>query len=436
MNKHLKNLFFAIFSLLAIIITSLVLIIYSGYKIDFAHFRLVKTGSLYINTDPSKADIYLNDKKISQKTPTIINQLNPEIYNLKIVKNGYQEWEQQIKIEPSITSFVNYDLVLKDIELSPTNEFGDNMYYSSNNKYIAYIKNDELENNVLYIYDVTEKSEFNVFETNKKIKDVSWSKQNSKLLLNIEDKLYILDINKIPVINKITSSDLINLSNYLENIEKVYWNENNDVSLIVKAQSDIYYFNIDSKKIELINKNFDNDLIYLNNDIYYLDNGQVIKQRLSDGSLYKYDKRIENIKSIRYENNSFILLDENAFYVFNKDLNNEYIKTLGSNIKLDKNYIISWNDYELNVYDKKEKASKFAMRYSQKILDLDFCLKNYIILILENDIKIVNIGDNINELDIIPNKSNILKVIAIDNKTIYVIYKENEQNMISSIELQ
>lgn len=440
MNKKLKFICFFSFTIFSFIVTGLTLVVYSGYKIDFKNIRLVKTGSLYVNTNPGKTEIYLNNKKISQKTPTIINQLNPGEYNIKLVKEGYKEWEQKVEIIPSITSFVNYDLVLKDIELSPTNEFGENTYYSSDNKYISYVRyNEETKLNNIYVYDVLAKNEFNIYSTDKQIKKISWSRKNSKLLIEMDNKFYILDINIIPVINKISSNNLINVNNFVKSIDTIFWNEDDDYKIVIKSGKSIYSFNFQSNETKLIDNNFSqNNLVYIGNNIYYIDNLSIVEKSLSSNFIYSYnDLKIDNIDNISYINSNFVLhnSNNNILYVF-KDLKNESIKVTGRNIKLDRNYIISWDDYEFNVYDRKEKVVKFTTRYSQKILDVDFYSKNYAILILEKDIKLINIGDNVNELDIISNKNNISKVMSFDNKTVFVVYKENGKNIISNLSLQ
>ncbi len=439
MNKKLRLVSVFLFTTLSISVTALTLIVYSGYRIDFKNFRLIQTGSLYINTNPNKTEIYLNDKKINQKTPAIVNQLTPGEYNLKLVKNGYKEWEQKVEITPSITSFVNYDLVLKDIELSPANEFGENTYYSSDNKYISYVRyNTETKLNNIFIYDVLTKEEFNVYSTSKQIKKISWSRRNTKLLINMEDKLFILDINMIPIFNNISSDRLINLDNFVKNIDNIYWNEFNDYEIIIKSGKSIYSMDLQSNTVKLIDDQFEkNNLVYVNDNIFYIKNTSIIEKNLSSGFVYSYDDLgVDDVQDILYLDGEFVLSNNNnSFYIF-KDFKNDYTKITGKNIKIDKNYIISWNDYEFNVYDRKEKSVKFTTRYSQKILDIDFYSKNYAILILENDIKLINIGDNVNELDIISNKNNISKVISFDNKSVFVVYKDKGKNIISNLNLQ
>lgn len=439
MNKKIKLICLILFTILSFSVTGLTLVIYSGYKIDFKNFRLIKTGSLYINTNPGKTEIYINNEKFSQKTPTIINQLNPGVYSVRLIKEGYKEWEQTIEIIPSITSFINYDLVLKDIELSPANEFGENIHYSNDNRYISYVRHDnETSVNNIYIYDVLEKNEVMVYSTEKKIEKVSWSKKNSKLLIEMDEKFFILDINIIPIINKISSDGLINLNNFIKNIDNVFWNEEDDYKTIIKSGEKIYSFNIQTNEVRMISDSFkENNLIYINNTIYYTKNSLVVEEGLSNESIFTYNNlNINNVKDIKYINENFILETyNNILYVF-KNFKNKEIKVSGENIKIDKNYIISWDDHEFNVYDKKEKIVKFTTRYSQKILDIDFYSKNYAILILEKDIKLINIGDNVNELDIISNKNNITKVMSFDNKSVFVIYEKDNKNIISNLSLQ
>ena len=66
----------------------------SGIAFDFSSRRLVKTGSFVINTDPNKAEIFLNGA-LARKNSGNIKFLTPGEYDIKIQAPGYFDWTKR-----------------------------------------------------------------------------------------------------------------------------------------------------------------------------------------------------------------------------------------------------------------------------------------------------------------------------------------------------
>lgn len=440
MNKKIKFIFLVVFSILAVLTTAFVIITYSGYKIDLKYMRLLKTGSIYINTNPTKADIYIDGKKVNQKTPIIVNHITPGIHNIKLEKKGYKTWETDIDVPSEITTFLNYELIYQDIELNKPNELSnDSLFFSNNEKYIAYVKNEDSLNNI-YVYNIISQEEFKVYSTEKSIDNIIWSPDNKKILVNLNDKFLILNLSivELPVIEKIQSYKLTNLNNIVSNIKSVLWNQTDDSILVNTEDNVLYKANLVNEEVKKINiKDFNSIGLFVGDKIIYINkNNKVIEYNISNNIVNEY-KEYNGIKSITYRDGYIIFLDnQGTFNLFKKDLKSEPIKLTGNKIEFEKSKIIAFNDSEINIYDGRENVLNNTLRYSQKIIDIDFYNDNYIVLILSNGIKLINIdSNNINELDIISNLTKIEKVIVVDTR-INIIYKDNNGYMVSHIDIK
>ena len=75
-----------------------------GYKIDWQQQTLEKTGFILLESYPRGASVVLNDKDISRKTSVIIKRLLPDIYNIKLTKEGYLEWVGDVEVKSGLVS--------------------------------------------------------------------------------------------------------------------------------------------------------------------------------------------------------------------------------------------------------------------------------------------------------------------------------------------
>jgi len=55
-------------------------------------------GTFLLRTIPNNANVFLNDKKTNNKTPSSIQNLLPGSYNLRIEKEGYRKWNKNLPI--------------------------------------------------------------------------------------------------------------------------------------------------------------------------------------------------------------------------------------------------------------------------------------------------------------------------------------------------
>jgi len=69
-----------------------------GFIINPQTLRLVKTGLVYVSTNPPDATVYIDGRMSHQKTPTILRDLPPGKHFIRIELSGYNDWERDIPI--------------------------------------------------------------------------------------------------------------------------------------------------------------------------------------------------------------------------------------------------------------------------------------------------------------------------------------------------
>ncbi len=70
-----------------------------GYKFNAHTFKFVKTGLIYIKTQPEGAKIYLNNQLIPQKSPASIQELIPGAYKITLELARHYPWKGEISVE-------------------------------------------------------------------------------------------------------------------------------------------------------------------------------------------------------------------------------------------------------------------------------------------------------------------------------------------------
>jgi len=70
-----------------------------GYQFDRRTFTFTKTGLIVLKTQPPGAGIYLDQRLMSDKTPTTINELLPGTYNIRLELENHYPWHDDVKVE-------------------------------------------------------------------------------------------------------------------------------------------------------------------------------------------------------------------------------------------------------------------------------------------------------------------------------------------------
>lgn len=94
-----------------------------GYKIDYAAFKIYKTGMIYVKSNPSGASIYINGRPHRDITPARIEELKPGAYMIEVWRNGFYPWQKELMVRPNMVTEAD-DIVLFPIpqEISKMSE--------------------------------------------------------------------------------------------------------------------------------------------------------------------------------------------------------------------------------------------------------------------------------------------------------------------------
>ena len=90
-----------------------VLFFAEGYRLNLTNMKVVKTGVLYLSTDPKGATIYLNDKKLDEKTPSAQNLQAGNFY-ASVEMPGYKTWSATFKINSGLVTQFDQIVLFKD----------------------------------------------------------------------------------------------------------------------------------------------------------------------------------------------------------------------------------------------------------------------------------------------------------------------------------
>jgi len=153
MTKRTRDSLFFIFIGVFLFLTILISLYASGYTINLRwplsfNRLLQKTGMLNVDTNPSGAFIYLNNKPAENfsfkpwennylRTPSKIRNLAPGDYTLRLEQEGYWPFEKTIRILPGQTTFAEEINLFRDnLPLLVLPTATEKMTISPNNRYL------------------------------------------------------------------------------------------------------------------------------------------------------------------------------------------------------------------------------------------------------------------------------------------------------------
>ncbi len=105
MTTRIRQFIFLLFVVLFLATSAATLLYASGYRFNVASRRIVQTGILFINGRPRDADVYLNNRLVTQTLPFRAIQLIPGSYQIRVEKVGYFAWEKNLSVYPRETTF-------------------------------------------------------------------------------------------------------------------------------------------------------------------------------------------------------------------------------------------------------------------------------------------------------------------------------------------
>lgn len=160
MTLRFRRVLFYAFFIIFIPLSAGVIFYSQGWRFNFENFELSKTGAIYIETIPKDAIIEIDEKIFPDRSGimqkgTLISNLPPETYKLKISKNGYLPYYKNLKVGQSLVSeAINVILIPEKISerrIIPHKLKGEEIAAANGQKII--VKN--IQNGNFYLYDLT-----------------------------------------------------------------------------------------------------------------------------------------------------------------------------------------------------------------------------------------------------------------------------------------
>jgi hypothetical protein len=329
-----------------LIVTPALVLYARGFKIDWKNKTLVKTGALVVRTEPTKAQVYLNDELHTSTTPANVRFLMPGDYNIRIEKEGYQSWTKRLSIKSQLVTWTNLNreyiaLFFKNPELTKTIQIK-TATISNNQNEIIYIGTDHLGR-----VEVKDGSSHTLIKT---------SNPNLSLLAsNAEIKWQ----NSSPVVNALANkSNLTALESQAANIKHL---EIDSTHIVLKIGVDLYLLR--SGKLILIDESINNFTLQ-NDDIWYVQ-GLALKHYNISGN--KYEIIASNLpvsqtsQIIRTPNQIYLILD-NILYLYNGSLETIYSPVTKANWDPQSSRLVYSNNHEIYLYQPGSKDSMLMVR--------------------------------------------------------------------------
>ncbi|MCF7796046.1 PEGA domain-containing protein [Patescibacteria group bacterium] len=387
--------------------------------------KFVRTGSLYIETSPKSANLYLNNKKFKESTPLIVNHLSSGKYEIKIKKSGYKTWKDNIEINSGEVSFFEYELIKDNINLTYLQNLSDNYFISKSENYIVYSsqESDDTFYNI-YLYDLENNINTKIYELENKLETIIWG-AGSEIFFLKDNKDNFFYYNSIDTFN---ISDKFSI-----NIKNIYPNLNNKNEVILESDKDIFILDLYSYNLKdlKLKENYSKLLFYSNNILTINENSIKIFDKENLNLLNDFS--IQGLKNIDIVDDFYVISDyKDNLHFLNQNLQ-ELFKTYGNKYKYNENQFLIFNNNEIKLFDANSSSERLLSRYGNKILDANFYKNEYILYYIENDLILKNIKYN-NNIYLMNNLENLNNIININNN-IYVIKKIDEKNILFKIKL-
>lgn len=158
-KSSVRNKLLASVAIISVLVTGTIfMVMYAkGYRlfVNQGAPKVSKTGILHITNNPTTASIYI-DGHLTTASNNSIN-LNPSKYNVKVTKDGYNDWQKDVQIQTEVVTSVDATLFPKSPTLQSISTFGVEEALSdpTGAKLAFKIASQSARKNGIYIFDMT-----------------------------------------------------------------------------------------------------------------------------------------------------------------------------------------------------------------------------------------------------------------------------------------
>jgi len=351
--------------------------------------KLQKTGAVFIETQPKGVVIKLDDKVFQDKSGliqsgTLITELSPKNYKIKIEKDGYLSWTKNFRVESGLVTEVPKIILLPEKtekKLVSTPKPVDNFWINSQQKIV--FKNSEA---LYYLQD----SSPNMKLRGDKL--IQWSEDGNKVILQSlkNQNYYLYELGNL--------SKTLNISAVLNNLQKtsiseIAFHPIESNRLIIENKNGLYLLDLNRLKLEGVKEPVLAWTIR-NPNIYYIEKTQNfyladfnLISKTSD-TLIDLPDNLTAISEVSASGNKIgFLTKDGGLYLFNRE--NKNFKQIAHSAE---KFIFSYDNKKIAFLDKDGKINIYFLEDYQRglhkkageIISLNLYLK-------ENGLAIKNI---------------------------------------------
>ncbi|MFA5163502.1 MAG: PEGA domain-containing protein [Patescibacteria group bacterium] len=423
MTHKTRRWLYRFFILLFIILTSYTSLYATGYQLNLrGPWRLkrliVKTGTLAINSQPSGASIYINDKKQSDfswknfngktlATPAKIKSLAPGEYEIRLEKDGYWPWEKRLNINAEQTTYAeDINLFKKDSILNILECGCQEIDLNPNQRYLLLKQGKK-------IIDLRNNRDFKL-DIKEEITSYQWLKDSDRVLIN--NRLFDLSTNSWTDYQEIIGPEIKNLF-YDETSNRLYYQykdslnyfENNKkISQNLIDKKDYSSFYLKDDRLFLLRKKGQTQVL----ESYNLKSHALKELSLPAGGNYSFHLGDSAWLEIFEEKSRSLFLVDPEFFM----LPREGLKNFRGGLWLQADKLLYHTDFEIYLFDLKQNTKTLMDRVGYPIKDLVWQAKNNYLIYATSE--------SINSLDL--SNHNSTRLLAAENiSSIFLDSKNN-----------
>jgi len=448
MSHHFRRFLLFLIIIIFLIGSPLIILYARGYRFNLQTLEFTKTGTISIKTIPRGAAIYLDNKLYKDASPSKIDSLKPNNYELKIEKQGFEPWKTNLTVKPElVTSATHIILFAQNLpEQILLQDKINNFSLSPDNKKIIYNLT-EGENRGIWLNEKNKGK--NIKLSDIYFDEFNWSSDNKKVLLSRKEEDHerygLLDLSEIK-----TKQDQIKIweigSLFKEEIKSVQWQPTNSQKLFLLSENNLYEVDILKSEISLLFKN-----IYS-----YLPTswGSILVQKREVGYFlisknYLWQERSKIISRLPEADQYKIILGskkiaviaENNLYLIDQELPLKIASEVqGASWSPDGKRLLYFNEHQIEIYYLREEEKTLLTRDSRELQNVGWWPRSqYVVFTVEGKLKFIDGAKEMNTHHITEIKNTELPETRINwsKNTKQILYlRKGNQNTNALVEVE
>lgn len=212
---------------------------------------IIKTGLVYVSTVPPGADVYVNGALYEGVTPSVIRNLDPGYYQIRVELKDRQSWSQEVPVEAERASVLEKLLLLpKQFSGTPVSDMAyEYLQAIPKTPFFILARGHQLGD--YFIYDFKKKLEYPLVPvsfgwSSVKVARIFSVPQGRKVIVQLErektNHFYQIDLTHDDLPKDLTSI-------FTEEPQKIIWDPSYESHLIAMRDQTLQYLRADKKLI-------------------------------------------------------------------------------------------------------------------------------------------------------------------------------------------